>query len=139
MTMQMDAFLQPLYNLADFEEIQKQIKKQGIVSVSGCLDSQKAHFTYGLAREFPFRLIITENDLKAKEFYEDYRMYDPEVLLYPARDLIFYQADIHGNLITRQRIQVLKALIEQKELTVIASVDSCLDYLVPLEIGRAHV
>ena len=81
--MQMDAFLQPLYNLADFEEIQKQIKKQGIVSVSGCLDSQKAHFTYGLAREFPFRLIITENDLKAKEFYEDYRMYDPEVLLYP--------------------------------------------------------
>ena len=132
--MQMDAFLQPLYNLADFEEIQKQIKKQGIVSVSGCLDSQKAHFTYGLAREFPFRLIIAENDLKAKEFYEDYRMYDPEVLLYPARDLIFYQADIHGNLITRQRIQVLKALIEQKKLTVIASVDSCLDYLVPLEV-----
>ena len=113
--MQMDAFLQPLYNLADFDDIKKQVQKQGIVSVSGCLDSQKAHFTYGLAREFPFRLIIVENDLKAKAFYEDYRMYDPEVLLYPARDLIFYQADIHGNLLTSQRIQVVK------------------------EIGRAHV
>lgn len=137
--MQMDAFLQPLYNLADFEDIKKQIQKQGIVSVSGCLDSQKAHFADGLAREFPFRLIIVENDLKAKGFYEDYRMYDPEVLLYPARDLIFYQADIHGNLITRQRIQVLKALLERKKVTVIASIDSCLDYLVPLEEWKSRV
>lgn len=137
--MQMDAFLQPLYNLADFEDIKKQIQKQGIVSVSGCLDSQKAHFTDGLAREFPFRLIIVENDLKAKGFYEDYRMYDPEVLLYPARDLIFYQADIHGNLITRQRIQVLKALLEREKVTVIASIDSCLDYLVPLEEWKRRV
>lgn len=135
----MDAFLQPLYNLADFEDIKKQIQKQGIVSVSGCLDSQKAHFTDGLAREFPFRLIIVENDLKAKGFYEDYRMYDPEVLLYPARDLIFYQADIHGNLITRQRIQVLKALLEREKVTVIASIDSCLDYLVPLEEWKRRV
>jgi transcription-repair coupling factor (superfamily II helicase) len=135
----MDAFVQPLYNLAEYEEIEKQIQKQGIVQVSGCLDSQKAHFINGSAREFPFRLIIVENDLKAKAFYEDYRLYDPEVLLYPARDLIFYQADIHGNLITRQRIQVLKALLENEEATVIASIDSCLDYLIPLSEWKSRV
>ena len=106
----MDAFVQPLYELADFDAIIRQLKKPGIVQVSGCLDSQKAHFTNGLLREFPFRLIVAENDLKAKAFYEDFRLYDPEVLYYPARDLIFYQADIHGNLLTRQRIQVLRTL-----------------------------
>ena len=63
----------------------------------------------------PFRLIVAENDLKAKAFYEDFRLYDPEVLYYPARDLIFYQADIHGNLLTRQRIQVLRALLEREK------------------------
>ena len=135
----MDAFVQPLYELADFDEIIRQLKKPGIVSVSGCLDSQKAHFTNGFLREFPFRLIVAENDLKAKEFYEDFRLYDPEVLYYPARDLIFYQADIHGNLITRQRIQVLQALLERKELTIVTSVDSCLDRLVPLEIWKEKV
>lgn len=135
----MDAFLQPLYELADFEDIKKQIQKKGIISVSGCLDSQKAHFANGLSGEFPFRLMIVENDLKAKELYEDYRMYDPEVLLYPARDLIFYQADIHGNLITRQRLQVLKALLEREEATVITSIDSCLDYLIPLEVWSRAV
>ena len=85
----MDAFVQPLYELADFDAIIRQLKKPGIVQVSGCLDSQKAHFTNGLLREFPFRLIVAENDLKAKAFYEDFRLYDPEVLYYPARDLIF--------------------------------------------------
>lgn len=71
----------------------------------------------GFSGSFPFRLIVAENDLKAKAFYEDFRLYDPEVLYYPARDLIFYQADIHGNLLTRQRIQVLRALLEREEVT----------------------
>ncbi len=137
--MQTDAFVQPLQQLADFETIKKEIQKQGIVHVSGCLDSQKAHFANGFSGEFPFRLIVVENDLKAKEFYEDYRLYDPEVFLYPARDLIFYQADIHGNLITKQRLQVLKGLLERKQMTVVASVDSCLDHLMPLEIWKDSV
>ena len=135
----MDAFVQPLYELADFDEIIRQLKKPGIVQVSGCLDSQKAHFTNGLLREFPFRLIVAENDLKAKAFYEDFRLYDPEVLYYPARDLIFYQADIHGNLLTRQRIQVLRALLEREEVTIVTSIDSCLDCLVPLAVWKEKV
>lgn len=36
-------------------------------------------------------LIAAENDLKAKELYEDYRLYDRDVYLYPAKDLIFFQ------------------------------------------------
>ena len=135
----MDAFVQPLYELADFDAIIRQLKKPGIVQVSGCLDSQKAHFTNGLLREFPFRLIVAENDLKAKAFYEDFRLYDPEVLYYPARDLIFYQADIHGNLLTRQRIQVLRALLEREKVTIVTSIDSCLDCLVPLAVWKEKV
>lgn len=135
----MDALVQPLHELADFDEILRQLKKPGIVEVSGCLDSQKAHFTNGFLREFPFRLIIAENDLKAKEFYEDFFLYDPEVFYYPSRDLIFYQADIHGNQITKERIQVLRALSERKEMTVVTSVDSCLDRLVPLAIWTRKV
>lgn len=135
----MNALIQPLYNLAEYEEIKKQIKNKGIVNVSGCLDSQKAHFVHGVSEEFPFRVIITENDQKARNFYEDYKLYDPEVLLYPARDLIFYQADLHGNLLTQQRISVLQALLERKQATIVTSIDSCLDYLVPLEIWKKKI
>ena len=84
-------------------------------------------------------LLIAENELKAKELYEDYRLYDREVLLYPARDLIFYQADLSGNLLTRQRIQVIQALLERKNVTIVTSAGGCMDRLLPLRVFRKHI
>ena len=49
----MKTFLQPLQNLAEMEEIQKQAKKnRGILEISGCMESQKAHLMYGSFRAF---------------------------------------------------------------------------------------
>ena len=49
----MKTFLQPLQNLAEMEEIQKQAKKnRGILEISGCMESQKAHLMYGLSGLF---------------------------------------------------------------------------------------
>ena len=46
----MKTFLQPLQNLAEMEEIQKQAKKnRGILEISGCMESQKAHLKIGRA------------------------------------------------------------------------------------------
>ena len=84
-----------------------------MTQVQGCLDSQKAHFIWGAGEQFPLKVILTYSELRAKELYDDYRFFDREVCLFPARDLIFYNADIHSNLITRQRIQVMKALLER--------------------------
>ena len=131
----MKTFLQPLQNLAEMEEIQKQAKKNcGILEISGCMESQKAHLIYGLSGLFPSHLILSEDEKSAKELYEDYRFYDKNVYYYPAKDLLFFQADIHGNLLIRQRMQVIRALLErQEEITVVTSIDGCMDYLAPLE------
>ncbi|MDO4649659.1 MAG: transcription-repair coupling factor [Eubacteriales bacterium] len=130
----MRSFLQPLFELAEFEKIAENSKKnRGVLVVSGCIESQKVHMMYGLSGLFPFRLILAQDERKAKELYEDYRFYDKNVLFYPAKDLLFFQADIHGNLLIRQRMQVVKALLERKEVTVITSIDGCMDYLLPLE------
>lgn len=130
----MISFIQPLASMAEFEEIQNGIqKKQGIVQISGCIESQKAHFIHGLSGMAPLRLILAEDEKQAKEIYEDYRFYDRSALFYPAKDLLFFQADIHGNLLIRQRMRVVKALMEQEELTVVTSIDGCMDYLLPLE------
>ena len=131
----MKTFLQPLQNLAEMEEIQKQAKKnRGILEISGCMESQKAHLMYGLSGLFPCHLVIAADEKSAKELYEDYRFYDKRVYYYPAKDLLFFQADIHGNLLIRQRMQVIRALLEREdEITVVTSIDGCMDYLVPLE------
>ena len=126
----MKAFLTPLQGLAEFEQIKEKSKtNKGILQVSGCMESQKSHLMYGLSGIAPYRLILAEDERRAREIYEDYRFYDRKVYSYPAKDLLFFQADIHGNLLIRQRMKVIKALLGEKELTVVTSIDGCMDFL----------
>ena len=126
----MKAFLTPLQGLAEFEQIKEKSKtNKGILQVSGCMESQKSHLMYGLSGIAPYRLILAEDERRAREIYEDYRFYDRKVYSYPAKDLLFFQADIHGNLLIRQRMKVIKALLEEIELTVVTSIDGCMDFL----------
>lgn len=130
----MKAFLTPLQGLAEFEQIKEKSKtNKGILQVSGCMESQKSHLMYGLSGIAPYRLILAEDERRAREIYEDYRFYDRKVYSYPAKDPLFFQADIHGNLLIRQRMKVIKALLEEKELTVVTSIDGCMDFLESLE------
>lgn len=76
--------------LAEYDEVRKIVRQgKGTVALSGCVDSQKLHMIYGLSDGLKYKVIVTYNDLKAKEIYEEYRFYDRNVMLYPAKDLIF--------------------------------------------------
>ena len=136
----MKAFLQPLQNLAEMEKIQTLAKKNcGVLQISGCMESQKAHMIYGLSGLFPYHLILGADEKEAKELFEDYRFYDKNTCYYPARDLLFFQADIHGNLLIRQRMKVIQTLLEGKGATVVTSIDGCMDFLAPLESIRKQL
>lgn len=136
----MKALMQPLEDVAGFSEPKQSLKKsRGLFVISGCLESQKPHMIAGLSDDVPCRLIVAENDLKARELYEDYQLYDPDTLIYPAKDLIFYQSDVQGNLLTRQRMLAVKAILERKEVTIITSTGGCMDYLLPLRILKKHI
>ena len=118
----MQALLQPLNELAEFSEIKSDIRKKcGVTSINGCVDSQKLHMIYGLSEGLRYKVIVTYSDLRAKEIYEEYKFYDRNVLLFPAKDLIFFQADIHGNQLTKERIKVLRRLAEGKPMTVVTT------------------
>lgn len=136
----MKTFTSPLKNLGEFEEIKRGLQhNRGMIQVSGCIDSQKSHFMYCAGDGFKKKIILTYSDLKAKEIYEDYKFFEPNVLLYPSKDLIFYNADIHSSLIGQQRIAVMKALLENDEVTVITTLAGCMDHMLPLSYFKAHV
>ena len=130
----------PLWELAEFEEGKALLDRgKGHVAFSGLYDSQKLHMVYGLSDGFTQKIIVTFSDKRAREIGAEYGFYDRRTMVYPGKDLIFYQADIHGNLLTRQRIQVLRALLEREEVTIVTSIDSCLDCLVPLAVWKEKV
>ena len=118
----MQALLAPLQELAEYHSIREQLHKGNApVSLTGCVDSQKLHMIYGLSEDFRTRVIVTYSDLKAREIYEEYKFYDRNVMLYPAKDLIFFQADIHGNQLVKERVRTLRRLMEDKPTTIVTT------------------
>ena len=48
----MQALIQPLLKLNEYGEIQSRLKSnRGVLQLSGCIESQKAHVIYGLGQE----------------------------------------------------------------------------------------
>ena len=118
----MRAITTPLHELRQFEEINEYLEKPfACAEVTGCVESQKLHFIDSLGADFKYRIIVTYSDIRAKEIYEDYKFYDRNVTVYPAKDLIFYQADVHSNEIVRQRIRTMRRLLEGRPVTVVTT------------------
>ena len=127
----MKTFLKPLQELSGYEDIKRAMGTPGLVSVTGCMDAQKPHMMYALGTEKKKRIIVTFQEQKAKELYEEIQFFDPAAVYYPAKDVLFYQSDIRGNVLTAQRINALKAISENEEVTVITTFDALMNTMAP--------
>ena len=132
-----EIFANPLTELAEYGDMKQDLMKgKGPVQICGVTDSQKVHVMYQVSEEKAWRLVVTHDDTRARELYDDFSYFEKNTWLYPARDLLFYSSDIHGNLLTRQRMQVFKHLMEDVGGTVVTTVDGLMDHLLPLSMMK---
>lgn len=129
----------PLRELAEYGEMKQLLAKNTGIALTGCVDSQKLHMIAGLGEEFKIKIILTFSDLRTKEIAEDFRIYDRNIVVYPGKDLIFYQADIHGKELVRERISVLRRIVEKRPMTLITTFSALMSPLMPLEIFEKHI
>ena len=126
----MQALLAVMSEVADFPIIEKNRKKSdGFIQVVGSVPAQRTHLMYGIGREVKHKLIVVSGELQAKQTYEEYRMLDKTVCLYPAKDLLFYHADMKGKLLLQQRMEVIKNLMEEESSSIIVSLEAFMDKL----------
>ena len=133
----MRALDEPFREMGEFARMQEILQKDGgRISVSGCVDSQKMHMVYGLSKKLRNRVIVTFSDIRTKEIYEDYKLYDRNTVLYPAKDMIFYQADVQGNRLTMERMRVLRRILEGVPVTMVTTFDALMAYQAPIDALR---
>ena len=133
----MDALINPLKQLDSFQKIIAAIKQQTTpILVTGVIDSQKAHLSYGIQKEHNMpALIVASSELKAREIYDDMRFFlGDKVMYYPSKDIIFYNADLKSIDIETQRFSVLHSLIHNEKPTIVLSVEALFDRLVEKDI-----
>ena len=122
------SFMMPLKELQGFEEAEYELKKgDGVIQISGCIDAAKPHMIFGINNGSGNRIIVTFHEQKAKELYEECLFFDKRTAYYPAKDILFYQSDIRGNVLTAERINALKMLAEEEECTIITTFDGLMN------------
>lgn len=140
----MKTFYAPLSELAGIEQLKKDFEVTGQpVMISGCIDTQKIHLVHAAVNDYRFRLIITGDEAKAREMQEDSRFFDKSSIYYPAKDFIFYSADVHGNQLAGERLRCIQKIIAAQDnktnITVITTIDGCVDMLMPLQRYRYNI
>ncbi|MBS7182029.1 MAG: transcription-repair coupling factor [Eubacterium sp.] len=129
----MNFFEYPLLQLNEFEQVKDCLSDNKSCQVTGCADSQLAHFISGLSDGYKQKVIVTFSATKAKELYEDLKGFTKDVVMYPSKDVIFFSADVHGSYILQQRLEFIEKLVEDKPFTVIVTANAFLDKILPLE------
>lgn len=129
----MNSFDYPLLQLNEFEQVRDCLSHKKSCQVTGCSDSQLAHFINGLGNGYKQKVIVTFSATKAHDIYEDIRGFCQDAVLYPAKDFIFFSADVHGKYILQQRLEFIQKIVENKSFTVILTADAFMDKVLPLE------
>ncbi len=121
----------PLMEIAELGDMIKALAKKRNVGIKGCVDSQKLHMLYGVDGDYYQKIIVTFSEKKAKEIYEDLKLYETNRAIFPAKDLIFFQADIHSSAQTMERMNVYKKILVQEECTIVTTFDALLNPQMP--------
>ena len=131
----METLWKPLEELNVYQAAKECIQRGKLpVHLSGCIDSQKCHFVSGLAQEKKWTVLIASNEIKARQLWADYRLFDREAVFYPAKDVIFYSADIHGNALETERLKTIKSLLNKDGGTVVTTMNAGMDFVQSLSV-----
>ena len=109
--------------------------------LSNVLESQKGHIIYSIFKNFNnCSLIVCENELKAKNFYDDLKFFfKDKVFYYPSKDVVFYSADVKSRDIIKYRFDVIKNILSGDKIVIVLSVEALFDRLVQKEIFEKFI
>ena len=135
----MSLFLSPLKKLKGYKDIENDIRNKNIIHITDLIDAAKAYLITEVCKEKSWRLLITYDEERAARFYEDISCFYENVYLYPAKDLLFFSADIRGSLITEKRIEIYKKISTEDEGIIICSIDALMDKMLPFESFKSSI
>lgn len=120
-----------LLNIFNEDESFKKVIESEDVFITGLIDSQRTHYISSLVYNTNKQnIIITSNEYKAKEIYNDMKNFIDDVYLYPSNTMLFYMADAYSKNILSKRFEVIEKLVNKENITIILSVESLLNKMI---------
>ncbi|MBO4391492.1 MAG: transcription-repair coupling factor [Lachnospiraceae bacterium] len=110
------------------------------VFMNGVSMPVKAFIAAGMESDtHPFRLIITYDEIRAREWVDHLSFYEEQApCAFPAKDVIFFQADLSGGELSRQRMETFRMLVENNRGVVVTTIAGLMNLLPPAEFFLDH-
>ena len=134
--MRLQGLLQPLQENDKFITAINSIKnKRFPINISGLSDSGKSYIIDGIFNEIDNSLVIvTHNEIEAKNLYEDLNLYSTNVYFLPIREVVFYNVDAISGDLRWARLKVIKEILNNKNKKIIVtSIDAMTALYTPRE------
>lgn len=131
----------PLLNSDSFEKVKSFIERESYpLMISGLSDSGKSYFINGIyeATNRPM-VIVTHNDIEARNIYEDLSFYLPNVYYLPSREIVFYNIDAISGDLRWARLKVIKEMLRSNKKIIVTSIDAFAAIYTPKELFKSHV
>ncbi len=130
----------PLYELNSFNSLLENLKDETTILANGISEGQKSHLINAILENNKNGLIITNDEVNAKKTYNNLQYFlGNNVVFYPAKDIIFYNADVKSMDIVKERFKAINKLVNDESVVVILSVEALFDRLTPYDTFKNFI
>ena len=136
----MQLFESPLRAFKWYGDIKNKIAGDKVFSakLTGPSGTDKYHIMDSLSGDGTNVIVVVENDLRAREVLEDFKFFRKDVIYFPPKDMIFYQADINGRSQIIDRMRALKTVTGDKNVSVITTMDALMMPMMRADILKSY-
>jgi transcription-repair coupling factor (superfamily II helicase) len=132
-------WMKPMETWPQFQKLKEAVRTmKGITLVNGVSETQKCHLTASILHPPDSTcILVTYDEMQANRLFDDLKFFMPDhIALFPAREIMLYNAAARSHEVMGQRLSVLERLAAGESLLVVASVDALLRPNMPVNIFK---
>lgn len=125
----MKGLTEPMLEMESYRQILEGIEQgRTPVFATGVIDAAKSHILLCLREHIHHPLLVlTYSELRAREILEDMAFLQKDCAYYPAKDILFYSADVHSMEMNRQRFATLERVLAGDCPVIVAPMEALMD------------
>lgn len=137
--MRLEGLMEPLVKSEKFSEILSYIDRKKLFEVQGLSDSSKSYLLSSIFEEIKGSIvIIADNDIEAKNIYEDMNLFCTNVYYLPSKEMVFYNIDAISGDLRWERLKVIKEILNKKKKIIVTTIESFVPYYTPIKLYKDH-
>ena len=129
----MNPLIKEISKQIEFKEILDNIYDKKNINIVGLVDSAKAHIIYSIRSYINMcPVVVCPNVSAAKKLTTDLKFYSSkEIIFLPAREVIYYDAEVESREIENARVYAITKLLEGSDCIIVTTIEAACQKMMP--------